>query len=103
MSDLRRPVQSQLAELAGVTPIFIEHSVRSWASLTFCGERHTIELVFRGAQDVAAGNRFIQALAEHEFPIPGYLVADAAMTGVRHHILAERLSATVELLLLEEA
>jgi hypothetical protein len=46
---------------------------------------------------------FIVFLPEHEFMLPGQLVADAAVTEVDHRLIPEpRLTVSVELLLLEE-
>ena len=82
----------------------IDHSERAWASITFAGSRHTVGMLFAGDEAVAAGERFIAALPEHEFAIPGYLVADAAVAEVDHRLLpAPRLAVRCELLLLEDA
>jgi len=51
----------------------------------------------------SARERFIAALPEHEFAIPGQLVADASVTEAEHRLLpAPRLVVRCELLLLEE-
>lgn len=81
----------------------LTHSERAWASITFAGARHTLTLLFAGEEAVAAGEAFIAALPEHEFAIPGQLVAHAAITDVEHRLLPHlRLVAQCELLLLEE-
>jgi len=55
-------------------------------------------------EPVEAGERFIDALPEHEFAIPRQLVADAAVIGALHTALPEpRLEVEVQLLLLDEA
>lgn len=82
----------------------ITHSEKAWASITFAGARHTLALLFAGAEAVAAGERFIAALPDHEFALPGHLVADAAVTEAKHRLLPHpRLVVQCELLLLEEA
>ena len=79
------------------------HCEKSWASITFAGTRHRLELVFRGDDAVAAGEKFIAFLPEHEFAVPGQLVADAAVTAVDHTLLpAARMTVSVEILMLEE-
>lgn len=79
------------------------HSEKAWASTTFAGARHTLALLFAGEDAVAAGEAFIAALPDHEFAIPGQLVADAAITEVEHRLLPNpRLVVRCELLLLEE-
>ena len=81
----------------------LSHGERAWASITFSGARHTLTLVFAGEEAVAAGEHFIAALPDHEFAIPGQLVADAAVTEVEHRLLpAPRLVVHCEMLLLEE-
>lgn len=81
----------------------IRHTECAWASVTFAGTRHTIVLAFSGVDAVAAGERLIGALPEHEFAIPGQLVADASVISVEHAMLPEpRLVIEAELLLLEE-
>lgn len=80
------------------------HVERGWASVTFAGTRHTLSLVFTGAEAVAAGEEFIAALPEHEFAIPRQLVADAVVVSANHALLPEpRLAVEIELLLLEDA
>ncbi len=92
------PLLSALLELAE------SRAERSWASVTFSGARHTVVLSFAGAEAVAVGERFIDALPEHEFAIPRHLVADAAVIRVDHSLLPEpRLEVEVQLLLLDEA
>ena len=98
------PLLSALLELAGGRGELIRHSERSWASVTFSGTRHSVVLAFSGTEAVAAGERFIDALSDHEFAIPRQLVADAAVVRVDHTALPEpRLEVEVELLLLDEA
>ena len=79
------------------------HSESSWASITFAGTRHRVVLEFCGDEAVEAGECFIVFLPEHEFAIPGQIVADAAITEVDHTAgEAPVLRVTCELLLLEE-
>ena len=93
-----------LVELAAKQGAIVRQSERPWASVTFEGARHTVEIVFEGGEAVAAGEEFIAALPEHEFAIPGQLVAEATVTAV-DHLLAPwpRLALTCELLLLKDA
>ena len=57
-------------------------TVEDWASLTFEGQKHRIELRLDGEQAVveAAGAVFAAALGDVEFTIPGQIVADIALT-----------------------
>ena len=97
-------LRDALVRLGGGHPQVLRHSERAWASVTFAGTRHSLALVFHGAEAVAAGEAFIDALPEHEFAIPGQLVADATVSSV-HHVMhpAPRMIVTATLLLLEDA
>ncbi|MXP46164.1 hypothetical protein GRI43_01995 [Altererythrobacter luteolus] len=77
------------------------HQERGWASITFSGTRHTVQLVFAGDAAVEAGENFVAALPDHEFTLSGQLVADAAIISVEHSQLPEpRMLVECELLLL---
>lgn len=89
--------------LAGHRAELIRHGETPWASITFSGSRHKVTLAFRGLEAVATGEVFIAALPEHEFEIPGQLVADATIVSAMHELLPEPcLIVEAELLLLEE-
>lgn len=88
--------------LAGPAATLARHTEKSWASITFAGTRHTLEIVYSG-DGIAAGERFIADLPDHEFALAGQLVADAVIVSADHTMVPEpRLSVTCELLLLEE-
>ena len=91
-----------LLELAMGRARLLSHSEKNWASITFTGSRHRYVLEFEGAEAVEAGECFIVFLPEHEFAIPGRLVADAAITEVEHMASPPLMRVTCELLLLEE-
>lgn len=95
---------ADVLNLAGPHAQFIRHSERPWSSATFAGTRHCVVLTFAGAEAVTCGEVYIAALPEHEFAIPGQLVADATVVAVEHaHVPEPRLTVEAELLLLEEA
>ncbi len=96
-------LREALRALAGGRATILSHHEKAWASVTFAGSRHRIELAFEGAEAVAAGELFIAFLSEHEFAIPGQLVADAAVVEVDHRLDRPELRVRCELLLLEEA
>lgn len=98
-SDRLRDALIELAEGQGR---IASHRETAWASVTFAGARHRLELLFEGAEAVAAGETFIAELPEHEFAIPRQLVADAAVTEVDHRLAPPRLAVSIELLLLED-
>ena len=61
-------------------------------------------LDFDGEVATAVGEHVIAELPEHEFAIPGQLVAEATVTKIEHSFLSEpRLVVTAVLLLLEES
>jgi len=75
----------------------------AWASITFTGKRHTLRVVFDGPLAAEAGERMIAALPDHEFTIPGQLVADATVREVDHRLLPdERLEVAIDVLMLDE-
>jgi len=82
----------------------LSHEEKPWSSITFSGTRHELMLDFNGAEAVAVGEEFIANLPEHEFTIPGQLVADATVREVDHRFGDdERMVVTCVLLLLEES
>lgn len=91
-----------LADLAQGKATVLSHAESAWASITFAGTRHKVVLEFRGADAVEAGECFIAFLPEHEFALPGQLVADAAVVEVDHQLQPPLMRVTAELLLLEE-
>jgi len=102
--DTSDRLREALQQLAGGKVRIASHQERFWASITFAGARHRLELLFDGPDGVEAGELFIAELPEHEFDIPGQLVAEAVVTEADHSLLPQpRLAVSVELLLLEEA
>lgn len=96
-------LRDALQVLAGGKAEIRTHSEKSWASVTFAGTRHRLELMFEGQEAVEAAELFIAALPDHEFSIRGRLVADAAVVSVDHQIAPEpRMDVQVELLLLDD-
>ena len=99
-----QPLLRSLLTLAEGQAELLAHRERDWASATFSGTRHTVDLAFQGSAAVAAAERFIAALPDHEFSLPGALVADASVVAVDHRALpGPALTLTCELLLLAEA
>jgi hypothetical protein len=81
----------------------LSHCEASWASITFSGKRHSLRLLFDGVTAAEAGEGLIAALPDHEFAIPGQLVADAAVIEADHRLLPdERLEVLVEVLMLDD-
>jgi len=96
-------LRDAMLALAGHKGELVTHEETAWSSITFTGTRHEITLSFRGRDAVDAGEILIADLADHEFAIPGQLVADASVREVDHRFGAEeRLIVTCVLLLLED-
>jgi hypothetical protein len=96
-------VRSALMGITAGHGTVLAHTEKAWASITFAGTRHEVVLEFCGPDAVAAGEELIERLPDHEFALPGQLVADATVSKVDHRFGAmERLEVTAVLLLLEE-
>lgn len=96
-------VRAALMGLTGGAGTVLGHEEKAWASITFAGTRHEVVLEFCSPEAVTAGEALIERLPDHEFALPGHLVADATITKVDHRFGAmERLEVTAVLLLLEE-
>jgi hypothetical protein len=92
-----------LIALSGGHAQLIRHAERPWASATFSGTRHTVALSFDGNDAMSAAEQFIVDLPDHEFTVPGQLVADAAVIEARLDMLpGPHFEIEVELLLLDE-
>ena len=98
----RERLRDALSALAGGQAQIASHREKSWASITFAGARHTLELAFAGAEAVTAGEAFIADLPEHEFAIPRQLVAEANVVAVDHELNPPHITVTCEVLMLEE-
>ncbi|MEO1221501.1 MAG: hypothetical protein AAFY42_09150 [Pseudomonadota bacterium] len=97
-------LREALIKLSGQCATCAKHEEKAWSSITFSGTRHEVTLRFEGAEAVAHGEEFMEILPEHEFTIPGQLVADATIREVDHRFgMHERLEVTAVLLLLEES
>ena len=95
---------SAILSLSGGHGIVLRHDETVWASITFSGKRHMISLLFTGTDAIARGEEMIAALPDHEFTMPGKLVADAAVTKVDHRMVpTETCEISIELLVLDEA
>lgn len=89
---------------AGSSSELLGHTERAWRSITFSGARHTLRVKFEGEAGIAAGERFVEGLAEAGFEVPGALVADICITCAEWDFIGDRQSlvATAEILLLHE-
>jgi hypothetical protein len=77
-ANAHRALTNALLKIA--TPAEIPESrERPWASVTFTGARHWVALSVGPARADAVASM----LPDHEFDLPGHLVADIAVTGTR--------------------
>jgi len=96
-------LRSEILTLCRERARVLRHKECSWASVTFAGTRHEIELHFAGSEALDAGEALLTLLPDHEFTLPGQLVADAAIVEVEHRLHPEpSLRLRCELLLLDE-
>lgn len=96
-------LERALIALAGGHGRVIEHRERNWASITFAGTRHEIAIAFDTDRAIAGGEELIATLPDHEFAIPGQLVADAQVRKVVHRAQpAASLTVHAEFLLLQD-
>lgn len=97
-------VRTALLTLAEGQAVLMTHEETAWASITFAGTRHELVLDFAGRAACDIAEDFIANLPDHEFRIPGQLVADATVRAVEHRFAGdgERMLVTAVLLLLEE-
>ena len=95
-------LREALLELAHGQAAVLSHAETRWASVTFTGARHRLELRFDGAEAIEAAERFIAFLPEHEFEILGQVVADATVIEVDHRLDPPVLTVRCELLLLQD-
>lgn len=98
-------VREALLGLVGGKASLLAHEEKAWASITFSGTRHEVMMDFDGREACEAGEEFIACLPDHEFRIPGQLVAEATVREVDHPFAGEdeRMVVTAVLLLLEES
>lgn len=58
----------------------VSYRATDWHSLTFAGERHELTVRIPGEDRIAIVRRLIGGLGEHEFNLPGHIVADIGAT-----------------------
>ena len=95
---------ADLLALADGHGALVEHRQRAWASVTFSGTRHELAFRFEGEEASEGGENLIAKVGEHEFAIPGQLVADVAVVAVDSAALPEpAMTVRLEVLMLDES
>lgn len=88
--------------LAGPHATLVSQRETPWASITFSGARHSIVLAFHGWEACDDAENLIVELPDHDFTIPGVLVADATVTRTNQELLpSPRMEVELDLLLLD--
>lgn len=90
-----------LLELLGPEAELVAAHEREWASATFSGARHRIDLRVPLADAASAPSPALAALPEHDFALSGEIVADCVLTTQRRERSADGrywLACSVELL-----
>lgn len=102
MKLLTRQIQRAIGRLAPGAE-WLSHSQSDWRAITFSGSRHELVLHFAGAEAVASGERFCDALPTHKFTIPGHMVVEGTITRTEHRYgRRPTLTVTAALMLLRE-
>lgn len=76
-SALRRAIWTNFENFRGVVVVEALAS-RSWASVTFTGERHEMRLRLEGDGATAAAEAFLDGLADREFDLHRHILIDIA-------------------------
>lgn len=96
-------ILAQMLAIAGGKGTLVSHEERAWASATFDGARHRFVLEFDGVAAIGLGETLIERIPDHEFAVPGHLVADATIVCVEHSLADHpRMRIESEILLLRE-
>ncbi len=88
-------------EICGDDSELVGAHEREWASATFSGARHSLDLLIPANDEGGALPDAIARLPDHEFDLMGEIVADCAVTIGQRHRSADggtRLAVRVELL-----
>lgn len=80
----------------------IYHAEAAWASGHFAGARHTVALGFGHGAGQAATEAYIARLPDHDFDLPGLIVADAHIIKVERDFAAGTTIVVAELLIVKE-
>lgn len=96
MRDAQTLLLRALRTSADMPPVSVAHS-EAWASATFAGARHRLELAPVAA---TSADRFASGLQEAEYRLPGHLVADIAVAA--RTVTRDGVALTIEALTVED-
>lgn len=78
-------IYRSIAQLIGPACELVTATERPWASATFSGARHSLRLQIALPDADAPAPPGLDRLPDHEFALPGQLVADCAVTVEQRH------------------
>lgn len=80
-AELKRAIRVNFVSF-GAAVTFESLTSRTWASITFAGERHRLVLCLPGPGAEAAVDAFLDGLADREFALRGHVLADIEAAGM---------------------
>lgn len=99
-ADSQRALLAALQERLGDRATFGATSRRPWASATFTGMRHRLEVRIDETGAGGEAQRLMRSLPEMDFRLPGHLVADIAL--IERRGADGGMAFTIEALTIEE-
>ncbi|QNM83481.1 hypothetical protein H8M03_03865 [Sphingomonas sabuli] len=82
--------------------LLTEFRSTDWQSLTFVGEQHQISLRLPSSDADALAALLVDGIEDHEFEIPGHVVADIVLVGDPQRQADGSVSLTIEALTVAE-
>ena len=96
-------LRAQLKALAVGAGTVRAHAESSWPSGAFSFTRHRLQIRFASGAEIERAEAMLAALPDHQFIIPGQLVASIAVVAMDQvNGDAPRLDVTIEAVLMEE-
>jgi len=74
---------TQIQMLAGEDIVILPLKERPWASITFAGTRHYLEILCTGSAAAEKVEKLSRILPDHDFDLGRYFVADLVITQVK--------------------
>lgn len=104
MRTLDKATKGLMRAIAGdlaVPVLFGEIASTPWASGTFSGSRHRLEMRINGLKADELARRFADGLEERDFPLSGHILADIDLVEIE--IGVDQVRIVIEALTVEEA
>ena len=94
-------VKAVIAQLSPACVSVVKRRSTPWASVTFTGARHDLDLVVEGFQAIDTARYFVDSAPSADYAIEGHLVADVAVTS--YLIMGADVRLSLEILTVEAA